>query len=255
MATLGLIVDIIIIAVVVIFAIIGYKKGFLKSVLSLFSWVVCAVVAVLVAKYVAGWINGIYDFSSLIGNKISDSLTNSNEFFATAINTFENTDQIIASIPEGTGKLLTQLIKIVFSNSAVDMASEASIASVVGASLGHFCMVIIAGILTFIILKIVVKLLSKLFDKIASTKILGGLNKILGLCLGVLKAGVIIVIVNGVLIALSLVPAINKVITPVIQDNTHVERFIYNTTDKFVGEYIIEGDIIKNWVNNLWNNR
>ncbi len=255
MATVGLIIDVVIIALLVIFGLIGFKKGFLKSILSLFSWIVCLVVAVLTAKYVAGWINGIYDFSALIGDKIAKGLVKSNEFFATSINTFANKDAVISAIPDGTNKLLTQLIKIVFSNTAVDWQSTSSIGSIMGASLGHIVMIVIAGILVFVVLMIVVALLTKFLNKIASTKIIGGLNKILGLCLGVIKAGCIIVIINGVLIALSLVPTVNKMITPVIQDNTYVEKFVYNQTDKYVGKYIIEGDVIDNWVDNLWENR
>ena len=116
-------------------------------------------------------------------------------------------------------------------------------------------MVVVAGILVFIILKIAVALLSKLFKNIEQTKILGGLNKVLGLVLGFLKASLIIVIVNVILVALSLVPAINKTITPLIQDNTHVERVIYNTTDKLFGKYVVEGDVVKNLVEDLWKKR
>ena len=105
------------------------------------------------------------------------------------------------------------------------------------------------------ILMIVVKLLTKFLDKIASTKILGTVNKVLGLCLGVLKAACLLLIVNGVIVGLSLVPAANKIITPLVQDNTTVERVIYNETDKVVEKYLIKGDLIQNWVNDLWENR
>lgn len=255
MATVGLIIDIAIVVALVIFGIIGFKKGFLKSIVSLFSWIVCLIVAVLTAKYVAGWINKIYDFTGLIGEKIAEGLNSSNEFFATAINQFSSKEEIISALPAETNSFLAQLIKVIFNNTAVDMSSTDTIASVLGASMGHICMVIIAGVLTFIILMIVVKLLSKLFDKVASTKILGGLNKILGLIFGLIKACCIIIIGNCILIALSLVPAINGFLTPIIQDNTHVERFVYNKTDEYVEEYIIEGELIQNWVNDLWANR
>lgn len=255
MATVGLIIDIAILVALVVFGLIGFKKGFLKSIVSLFSWVVCLIVAILTAKYVAGWINKIYDFTGLIGGKIAEGLTGTNEFFAMTINQFGSKEEILAALPEGTNSLLAQLIKVVFNNTAVDMTSSDTIASVLGSSMGHICMVIIAGILVFVILMIVVKLISKLFDKVASTKILGGLNKILGLLFGLLKTGCIIIIANGILIALSLIPAVNQFITPIIQDNTHVEKFVYNTTDKYVEEYLVEGELIQNWVNDLWGNR
>ncbi len=256
MATFGLIIDIILIAVLVIFGIIGYKKGLLRTVLSLFSWVVCVVVAVWLAKYVASWINGIYDFSALIGRSISKSLIKSNDFFAQAVNVYEagGKDALIAAIPDNN-KLLAQLIKVVFSNSKVDMSSTHSIGSVVGASLGQICMVIISGILVFIILKIAVALLSKLFKKIEQTKVLGGLNKVLGMILGLLKGALIIAVVNCILVALTLIPFANKVITPAIQDHTHVEKYVYKTTDKLFGKYVIEGDVVGKWIEKSWNNR
>lgn len=257
LATIGIIIDVAIIAVLLIFSIIGFKKGLLKSVLSLFSWFVCILIAFFTAKYVAGWINGIYDFSGLIGNSISKSLNKTSEFFAQSINVYEASgkDALIKAIPNDINGLLQQLIKVVFTNTKVDMSSTDSIGLVVGSSLGHICMVIISGILVFIVLKIIVKLLSKLFDNIERTKVLGGLNKILGLVLGLAKAAIIVIVLNCVLVGLTLIPAVNKTITPLVQDNTHVEKVIYNQTDKLFGKYVIEGDTVKNWVEDLWESR
>lgn len=255
LATIGIIIDIAIVLVVVISTIIGYKKGFLKSVLSLFSWVVCLLIAVFTAKYVAGWLNGLYDFSALIGNKISKSLIGSNEFFTKAISSFANKEEIIATLPADLNGLLKQLIKVVFSTASVDMTSSATIGSFVGACLGDICVVVAAGLLVFIVLKVVVSILSRLFDKIDKTVILGGLNKLLGLALGLLRAGVIIIGINIVLVSTSLIPASNKLINNVIKDNTHVEKVIYNKTDELFGKYVIEGDTVKNWIEDLWAKR
>lgn len=258
LSTIGIIIDVAIIAVLIIFGLIGLKKGFLKSVLSLFSWSLCIAIACLIAKYVAGWINGIYDFSALIGNKISKSLTNMNEFFAQSINVYEAGGKealISASNSLNINSLLKQVIKVVFSNTKVDMSSTETIGSVVGGSLGDICMVIVAGILVFIVLKIAVALLSKLFKKIEQTKVLGGLNKILGLLLGLVKAALIVFVVNTIFVGLSLIPAVNKMITPVVQDNTHIEKVIYNTTDKVFEKYVIKGDTLKNLVEKLWEKR
>ena len=116
-------------------------------------------------------------------------------------------------------------------------------------------LIVISGILVFVILLIATKLLSKLFKNIEQIKIIGGLNKILGFILGILKATLIVGVVNCILVALSLIPPVNKAITPVIQDNSHVEKVIYNTTDKLFEKYVIEGDMLKNWVENLWEKR
>ncbi|MBQ9795600.1 MAG: CvpA family protein [Clostridia bacterium] len=255
LSTIGIIIDVAIILVVIISAILGLKKGLLKSVLSIFSWGVCLIVAIFTAKYVANWINGLYDFAGLLGNKISNGLTKSNEFFSTSINTFANKEEIIANLPSSTNGLLKQLIKSIFSTSSVDMTSSETIGTFVGDCLGNICMVIISGLLIFIILKIVVAILSKLFDNLEKTKVIGGLNKLLGLVLGLLRAGLIIVAINVVLVGLSLVPAVNKLTTPLIKDNTHIEKVIYNKTDQLFGKYVIEGDTVKNWIEDLWEKR
>lgn len=252
--TLGIIIDVVIVALIAIFAIVGYKKGILKSIISLLNWVVCIIIAVFTAKYVASWLNHIFDFSGWIGEKISKSLINSNNFFATSVNSFGGKENLIASIPAGINGFLEELTKMVFKNN-IDMTSTDSVGSIMGATLGHIGFIVITGILIFIILEIVVMLLSRLFKNIGQTKILGGLNKILGLVLGLIKAGLIIAIVNVVMVASSMIPLMNKTISPLIQDHTYVEKYVYNTTDKLFGKYVIEGELIQNWVEDQWEKR
>ena len=254
MATFGIIIDIAVVAVFIIFSLIGLKKGFLRSVLAILSWGLCLIVAIFAAKYVAGWLNGLYNFSGLIGKQISKSLIKSNEFFAQAVNIYEagGKDSLIHSIPNNVNGIIAQITKAVFSSSNVNMSSTNTIGSVVGASLGHISMLVISGILVFVVLKVATSLLSKLFKNIEQTKILGGLNKILGLILGFLKATLIIGTINIVLIAITLVPVENKLITPLIQENTHVEKVVYKGTNKLFEKYVIEGDLIQNFVEDQW---
>ena len=250
LATIGLVIDIIVVAVLVIFGIIGFCKGFFKSILSFFSWAVCLIVAVFSAKYVANWLNHIYDFSGLIGRGISNELLSYNEYFSTLATNYN-----VDNIPSGMG-LLGQLTKVVFSsNIEGNFAENETIASVVGASLGHVVMVIITAILIFVILKIVLFIINKIVDKITKTKVIGVLNKIFGLVFGVLKAGFIVVVFNVVLVFLTLIPAVNNTITPLVQENTYVERVIYNQTDRFVEKYIINEGAMQNWLSSLWENK
>ena len=252
--TIGFIIDIVIIALLVIFGLVGYKKGILKSIISLLNWVVCILIAVFTAKYVAGWLNHIFDFSGWIGSKISKSLIKSNDFFAMSVNSFGGKENLIASIPAGINGFLEKITKLLF-NGNVDMSSTSSVGSIMGTTLGHITFIVITGILIFIILKIIVLLLSKLFKNISQTKVLGGLNKVLGLALGLVKAGLIIVIINIVLVIGSMIPFMNKTVAPLIQDHTYVEKYVYNTTDKLFGKYVIEGEMIQNWVEDKWENR
>ena len=255
-STLGIAIDLVIVGIFLIFGIVGYKKGLLNSVLSLFGWGFCIAVACLTAKYVAGWINGLYDFSSLIGNGISKNLTGTNNFFAQAINTYESSGALIeASSNLKINSLLKTYIKILFSGNGVNMSSTKTIGFIVGYSLGNICMIIISAILIFIILKIATNLLTKFFKNIEQTKVLGQLNKILGSVLGVIKATLIIVAINGVMVGLSLIPPVNNFVNPFIQNNTYIEKVFYNSTDHIVEKYVIEGDLIKNSLSFIWNKK
>lgn len=254
-ATIGLIVDIVLVLALTIYAIIGFKKGLFKSVISLFSWSVCLIIAVLTAKYVANWINGIYNFAGFFGGKISKSLSSSNEFFTLAINTFSTKEELIAAIPSNVNGLVKQIIKIVFTNSNVNMQSTDTIGNVTGDSLGAISVIVVTGILIFIVLKIAILLISKLLDKLTSGKVIGSLNKILGCVFGLIQALIMVFTVNFVLVGLSLIPAVNKTITPIITENTYVEKYAYKGTDKLFEKYLVEGDLLKNWTNDLWDAR
>lgn len=250
MSTIGLIVDIVLISALAIWGFLGLKKGFLKSLLSLFSWLVCIVISIVLAKYVASWLNLIHNFSGDIGNKIASSLTNSNELYALPIT---EKDAFLANQP-GNG-LFKQVIKVILTSITVKEGDSLTIASVVGAQIGWICMLVISGVLIFIVLKIVIALLSRLFDNISRTKVLGKVDKILGFILGILKAGCVVIILNFVLIALSLIPMVNKTILPLIQNETHVERFIYNKSDEFVKKHVIDGQLVQKWITDVYNNR
>ena len=254
LSTIGIIIDVAIVAFLVIFAIIGYKKGFLKTIISFFSWTVCLGVAIWLARYVAGWINKIYDFTAFFGDKITNNLINSNNFFDSAINSFSSKEELQSSVNSNTSGILNKLLALVFKGD-IDMTSELSVGHFAGYALSQVCVVVVCGILTFIVLRVAVMLLTKLFDNIERTKVLGGLNKILGSVLGVVKVACVVVMLNAIVIMLTLIPAVNNTIKPLVQENTYCEKVIYNACDKFMEKYVINGNIIQNWITDAWTSR
>ena len=252
MNIVGIIIDVVLVAILLIYAVIGLKKGFLKSVLSLFSWVVCLLIAIFTAKYVALWVNSMFDFAGWIGGGIAQGLEGMNEFFKITVGEY------VANpvIPEAVSGIIKTITSMALGN--VDLATvdpSTPLSSVVGSGIGLICLMIICGILIFVILKIVIKLLSKLFDNISRTRILGGVNRVLGVLFGLVKGAVMVFLINGLLVALSMIPAVNTTITPIIQDHTYVEKFVYNTTDNLVEKYVIEGEVVQNWLEGVWNAR
>ena len=65
-SNIGVLIDIIIIAVLVVFALIGLRVGFFKSVLSMISTVVIIIVSFIAANPLSRLINKIYTFIGVI---------------------------------------------------------------------------------------------------------------------------------------------------------------------------------------------
>lgn len=255
MKVVGVIIDIALVLVVLIFALIGLKKGFFKSLLSLFNWVICLVVSIWLAKYIANWVGSWFGMENAIGGKISSSLVGMNAELGNTVASFGDKDSIMAAC-SGMNGLLKTIIGMIFGSSKVDFTSEATVADVAGAGIAHVCVIAISALLLFIVIKIVLAILGKLFDNIARTKVLGGLNRVLGFVFGLVKGACIVIIINIVAVALSLIPMVNNtVIKPVLQENTKIESFVYEKTDEVIGKYVVDGQIIQKWIDGLWENR
>lgn len=255
MHTVGIIVDVVLVLVLLIFALIGIKKGFFKSLLSLFNWVVCLGLSLWLAKYVASWIGNWFNMQNAIAGKISSALVGSNAELGNSVASFGSKDAIMQACAN-MNFIMKKLIDSIFSANNVDFASEAPVADIVGSGVARICVLAISAILLFIVIKIVLAILGKLFDNITRIKVLGGLNRALGFMFGLIKGACIVIIVNFVIVALSLVPVINNnFVKPVVQENTKIEKFVYEKTDDIVGKYVIEGKLIQNWINGLWENR
>ena len=258
MSYIGIGIDVAIVLALVIYGLIGLKKGFFRSFLSLFTWSACLSIAVFVAKNVAGWINSIYDFASLIGGKITGSINSLNPMFEKVIS--ENYEDKTALINElssiDINGALKQVLKIVFNNANIDYSTcGLTVGQMSGTSLGQIIVIIASGILVFLLLKLVVFLLTKFFEGLTKNNIFGTFNRIMGIVFGVVKCAIVVFVINFILVALTLIPPVNKTITPLINDNTKIEKVVYNASDKLFEKYVINGKIVESWLKDIWNAR
>ncbi len=249
LTTIGLVIDIILVAAIVICAVVGFVKGFFNSILSFFSFAVCLLIAILCAKYLANGLNHIYNFDGLIGRNIAKAFVKANEYFSLPASQCD-----INNLPEDLG-FWGRVVKVVFKSKDGNFAEGETIASVMGDSLGHLIMVVISAILIFIILKIIIAIINHFIKKATKVKAINVANRIFGLIFGLLKAALIIIVFNVELCFLTLLPPVNKAITPLVQNNTHVEKVIYNKTDKVIEEKFIKGGTLQNWLEDLWSKK
>lgn len=254
---IGLAIDIAIVMILLCFAIVGFKKGFLKSVLALFSTLVVLVIAVYFANYFAKLINSIYDFTALIAKKLVPSIEKIDGIYKSSfpegMSGSEFYHVYIAS--SGTNSIIKKFFQYSLKGFSAESIAGLKVSEVLAGSIASLIMTIIAGFILFIIIKIAINLLSRLFDNITSIKIFGGINKLLGFVFGAVKGAVVIIFFVLIAIFVSFVPKANKKIYPVVQNDTYITKVIYNTSDKYIEKFLIKSDVISKWINNLWDNR
>jgi len=172
--------DIIIIGVLVIFGIVGLIRGFLRGILSLFSTLVTLVLSIWLAKPVSGIVDNLFGLTNALAGTLEPNFLN---FFSTNNYTVGWIAQLI-NIIMGTGYLAT--------NPSVEVISADFAQSV-----GNIITIAICAVVLYIIIRIVLWLLGKLFRKITQNRAISGLDRILGVFIGLAKGFVYTFIVLG----------------------------------------------------------
>ncbi len=253
--TIGVAIDVIIVALIVVFAFIGLRKGFFKSVLSMISGVVVIIVSFLLASPVAKLINKIYDFNGLLAGKLCKSIAGMNPFYSQVISEGVSGADLVNQIPSSTNGFLKKLMSHVLKPLSAGDVQGATVADIVSGAFASIIVTIIVGILLFILIKIIIALATRLFDNITKNRVFGATNKLLGLAFGAVKGFIIVVVFAIVLTFLTVIPTVNTKLTPILQDQTKIARPIYNYTDEMVEKYVVDGKLVQKWVDGLWENK
>lgn len=253
----GLAIDIVIIATILIFAFIGYYYGLLKSILALFSTVFVIGTSIYFASSFAGLINKVFNFTNLIAKNLTGSIEKLGSVYTSTVPDGLSGSQYYNSYiaTSSTNTALKQFFKYALKGFSAEQISGLKVSEVLAGSLASIIMIIASAIVLFILIKIGLSLISRFFDNITRTRTLGGLNKLLGFVFGAAKGATIVLVFIILTICASFIPKVNKKIYPMIQEQTYITKVAYNTTDKIVDKYVIKSDLLTNWINKVWDSR
>lgn len=208
------IIDGLVILIVLISMIVGIVKGLFDSILSLFGTGIALVVSIFTAKYIAGFINKIFNFEEFLLTKIDETAT----------------DGVI------------RIFGVDLQNSDV----------------AKFVVWVIALIIMFLIVKLAIYILSKIFESISKNNpTLSGLNRVFGMIFGLAKGGITVIALLAVCSLISEVPGIGTPIYEKIAD-TKITSGIYKFVDTMVEENLTEEkikDIINRVVSDMDSNK
>lgn len=224
--------DILLLALFVLFIILGYKRGFIKTV----SGLVALVVAVLLASSLSGPIaNAVY--TDTVHPAVLTALEE--EISTEVLPSEEKLDAAIENLPGWVSALMAvgdvddgAAILDKVNTEEMGATAAATITDVVITPIVLPLMQMLCSVLLFLVAYIVVSLLLGLLDLVAKLPILKQLNKILGLIAGVATGALWVIFAARILYLLAWM-GIGEWLTPAILDDTWLVSFANSVMPTF----------------------
>ena len=232
-------IDIAVLAVLAIFAFVGWRRGLIDAVLSLFNTLVSIILAFWASKPFAGFLEHCFKVTSWLAKNISNMLAGWSSSFATAVeSSITGTQAIQASSLSGWQQTI---LKLMVDECVIEAGSKP--ADVFASILAPVALIVVSGILAFILIKLAVFLLTKLFDALLKSRTLKSLDRLLGLVLGAVKGALIICVIMGITI---FIPN-DKIITEI--DKTKLTKIAYQPVTDFIRVNI--ADKLQAWAEDI----
>jgi len=211
-------IDIAVVVILVISALIGISKGFLKSIISLFGTVATLALAIWLAKPVANLINGWWGLDGTFADMVLPTVTDA----------FSG-----SGLPNTFGLLLQTLF-----GAPSSMPADAVYLADVAGQLGTIMSTVVAAAGLFIVIKILIWLLSRLFDAITKNRAISGLDRLLGFVFGLVKGAVFIAVAFALIFVVgTYVSAVSGWFTPLLEASP-ISNWFYGIVADFV-EYTL----------------
>ena len=233
---MNFVLDIILVCLVFIFAVMGAKKGFAKTIIEIVGLVLSFVIAFAVANYSADY---VYEqkIKPSVAQSVSQALQENSNENAETID--EKVDAVWNSIPpyisifsdvSGLNKDSIKKFVIDSNDNANEQVQKVaisvcdSVVKPIAISAIRFVVTLVLLIVLLFLVKVISKLIGGMFNKSVFKKT----NKFLGTLTGAIKGAIISVALVGLVSIL--LPLFNNemfFITPKLIDETYIFKFIY----------------------------
>ena len=191
------IVDIIVVALMLLFVFICAKKGFITCFFEFISTIGALFIAFSFASLFASITGGLFGLQGVLETSLVGSFSNLTGFDI-PLDPSADLTEMLAS--QDMSEVLVNLIAQNWGDA--DIAGK-TLAELAGYTVAEFATAVIAGVALFIILKLVFMVLKKFFNFLFKGGLLGTLNRLLGAAIGLVEA---VLIASLVVTVLSLFP-------------------------------------------------
>lgn len=213
---MGIIVDLIIVAVLILFIITGFKKGLTGSLIKLASFAIALVLAIILYKPVANMV--------IENTQIDESIQ------AAIINTFEGEE-----VQQEETKISTNILDSI--NNDIQQATQEAKDNIIQTTAQETSTTIIyvgSGLGIFIIARFALFIISLFVKGITSLPILKQIDKAGGIIYGAVEGLVIIFIILGIISFTSVIWLDNSVVTAVTKSTIGAMLYNNNLILKFI---------------------
>ncbi len=225
--TVSWILDIVTVLVAVLFVLVGYRRGFIKSVVRLIGFAVSVVAAALLSNPIAA---KLYDMlfraqvETLVTQKVEEAAASASASLQ------EQITSVIASLPQSIQSLMSMYGVDVQEFVGAAQPAQALAATVLDQIVTPLCVMVlqlIVFLVLFLVLFLLVRLVGKLLDKIfASLPVIKQINGLLGAVIGFAEGVLVLfVLCYGVQLYMSLTGA-QSAITAADLDQTYILRYL-----------------------------
>ena len=213
----GYILDAVILVGLLIFILICRKRGFIKMFFRFASGLVSVVVAITLAKTVLSATDGLFGLQEHLSIKFTETFSKLKGFDMDISG--QDVGALLAS-----GEISTIIATLVAKKYAgVELATGTTLGYLAGTTVAELCCALITGIVLYFGLKIVCRLLGRIFTVlIKKINLLNRVNSILGMVVGFIEA---VFVISLLISILTLIPS-----TAIVEffNGSLVLRFLYN---------------------------
>lgn len=204
---MGIFLDIIIIAILIINIIIGYKKGLINVIFNICAFLIAIIATLVLYKP----ISNIIINNTQIDNKIEEII-------------IKNNDNDSEKIEEKNNKDINTFIKNAIQNTAEEAKKQAT--EVVAKQISTKVVEVITGIILFIVIRAILFILKITTGSIAKFPIIKQLNEVGGIAYGAIKGLVIVYIILTIMFFIISIKGNEKISTAI--EESYVTKVIYN---------------------------
>lgn len=226
--------DIAVIAVVVIIALVGMYRGLLKSLLQLFGTIATLALSIWLAKPFSGLLEGWFGMTTALGNAMINPITPICE--------------------AGGGEALPNFFLNKFAEILMGQqywlnysggSASPEFINAFAFQIGQVLAVLISVVILYILIKIVLAILGKIFDSISKNRAISGLDRLFGLVLGAVKGCLVVAIVFIAVYLISpAIPSLGEWVNNLLADNS-----ISNTVFGWLSDFT--DNILLPWFNSI----